>query len=254
MVSKLSVIILTHNSERTLSDCIESVSWCDEIIVLDDNSSDKTLEIAKEHKTKIYRRSVKEDFAKQRNYGLTLVKNEWVLFVDADEQVSEALSHELQETLKDARCNGYLVPRRDIRWGKKLRFGEYFHFSLLRLGKIGKGPWVGKVHERWGIVEPIGALKAPILHFPQNGINDFLEKINIYSTIRARELQKKGVHVDSIGIISYPLGKFVFNYIIRLGFLDGIPGIISAIGMSFYTFMVRAKLWFLWNESTKKTN
>ncbi|MDP3940704.1 MAG: glycosyltransferase family 2 protein [bacterium] len=247
----ISAVILTHNSEASVTSCIESVLWCDEICIIDDNSTDRTLQIAADLGAKIFRKKMQGNFAAQRNYGLTLVNTPWVLFIDSDEVASKPLEKMLRKAISEQRHVAYRIPRVTMQHGERLSFGEYFGFSLVRFGKKDAGKWEGKVHEIWQIRGRIGAVSAPIFHYQKSGIDGMLKKINYYSSIRASELYDQKVKPSYVSIIFLPIGKFIINYIVKLGVFDGMPGLMNAIAMSFYTFLVRAKLWLLWHESTK---
>lgn len=244
----ISVVILTKNEEKNIKRCLESVKWCDEIIIIDDNSSDETVQIAKKYKTTIYTRNLNNDFSAQRNFGIFKAKNEWILFVDGDETVSDALAYEIANAiqLKDQNLrnfDGFYIRRSDFIWGKQLKYGETGNIMLLRLAKKGPGLWEGKTHERWKINGRVGKLVNPLLHFPHKTLEEFLKKINFYTDIRAEELKSKNVKAFFWSILAYPLGKFLSNFLLRRGFMDGIHGLIVAIIMSFHSFLVRSKLW-----------
>ena len=247
----ITCIILTKNEAGNIKDCLHALKWCDELIVIDDNSDDKTIDIAEGLGAKVYKRFLDNDFAAQRNFGLSKAKNEWVLFVDADERVSPALIFEISNVigLGGQECSGFYARRTDVMWGKQLEYGETGGIKLLRLAKRNTGLWEGHVHERWKVKGKIGELKNPLLHYPHQTIKEFLQDINFYTSLRAKELYAKDKRVTMIEIILYTLGKFVVNYFIKRGFLDGAPGIIYAAIMSFHSFLVRAKLW---NISNKK--
>ncbi len=243
----ITVIILTKNEEQNIEKCIESVKWCDEIILIDDNSTDKTLQIAKKYKTIIYSHPLNNNFSNQRNFGISKAKNEWILFLDADEVISDALSYEISNAigLKDQNLNdfsGFYIKRVDYMWDKKLKYGETGNAWCLRLAKKTSGQWEGKIHERWKVKGLVGKLVNPILHFPHQTLKEFLQEVNFYTDIRAKELKEKNTRVFFWSIILYPLGKFVVNYIFKRGFLDGVCGLIVAIIMSFHSFLVRSKL------------
>lgn len=252
----ISAVVLTKNEETNLEACLKTLSWSDEIVVIDDYSDDKTVEIAEKAKAKVYIRHLEEDFAAQRNFGLEKAKGEWVLFVDADERLSEALIDEIMEvtTLTSQPVNGFKIPRKDFMWDKEIRFGDQPKGStksglieLVRLGKKGAGEWKGRVHEVWEIQDAM-SLKNPLLHYPHPTASEFLTEINTYSTIRAKELFAQGKKSSLLDIIFYPKGKFIQNYILRQGFRDGMQGFIIALFMSFHSFLVRSKLWLLYHN------
>lgn len=249
----LSAVILTKNEEKNILDCLETVSWADEIIILDDYSSDRTLEVIQlldNKKIRVFKRRVDGDFAAQRNFALEKVKFDWVLFVDADEFITKELREEINYYLIESKIKyqGFYIPRRDVMWGKMLKHGETGNIKLLRLGRSDAGKWKGKIHEEWEITEEVTDLENYILHNPHPTISEFLREINFYTTIRARELFDNGVKTNIWKVIFYPKAKFILNYIIKLGFMDGIEGLIFAIIMSFHSFLVRAKLWTYLNN------
>ncbi len=248
---KISAVILTHNEEKNISECLSYLSWCDERLVVDDNSSDKTREIAKKLGAKIFIHSLGNNFSEQRNFALEKATGEWIFFVDADEVISTLLKSEIELGIKnyELSINGYYIKREDYMWGKKLKYGETRDIWLLRLAKKNSGKWEGKVHEVWKVKGEVGELMSPILHYPHQSIAEFLKEINFYTTLRAEELFKQHVRVEWWDIIIYSRGKFIVNYIFKLGFLDGLEGLVIAIMMSFHSFLVRGKLWQLNNEN-----
>jgi glycosyltransferase involved in cell wall biosynthesis len=253
----ISVVILTKNEEKNILDCLESVSWADEIIVIDDYSQDLTEAVVKHFavnkKTHFFKRRLEEDFASQRNYGLSKAKYDWILFVDADERITNPLREEINTILinskNNTKSNGFYIPRKDVIWGKTLRHGETGNIKLLRFAKKNSGKWIGKVHETWEVKDNVGEFDNYILHYPHQTISEFLKEINFYTTIRAKELFNNKVRVSVKEIIFYPKLKFIVNYFYKLGFLDGIEGLIYAIIMSLHSFLVRAKLWILWEKN-----
>lgn len=252
----ISAIVLTKNEEKNIVDCLESLLWCDEILVLDDNSEDKTVQIIenlKNKKIKVLVHPLNNDFSKQRNFALWETQHEWVLFVDADERVSLALEYEILSSINSSLgdFSGYFLKRRDVIWGKELKYGETGNIKLLRLVKKNKGEWQGRVHEVLRIKGRIGELRNPLMHYPHQNLTEFLQEVNFYTDLRAKELFNKGIKVYWWSIILYPLGKFFLNFILRRGFLDGLHGFVFATLMSFHSFLVRGKLWLLWEKNKK---
>ncbi len=249
----ISAVVLTKNEENKIIDCLESLVWCDEIIVIDDFSDDRTVELIENLKNKkiiVFRRRLLDDFSQQRNFGLEKASNNWALFVDADEQISPSLQYEILSHLTSPLQNyaGYFMPRRDVMWGRVLNHGESGATRLLRLAKKSAGKWKGIVHERWIIKGQTGELVNPLLHLPHQTLHEFLREINYYTSLRASELYKNRSKSSFWSIILYPKTKFVVNYFVKMGFLDGIEGLQLAIIMSFHSFLVRAKLWLLWQK------
>jgi len=253
----LGVVILTKNEENNIIDCLESVSFADEIIIVDDFSSDRTLDIIRDLKNKkihVYKRKLDNDFSSQRNFGISKAKGEWILFVDADERVSEQLGGEILSVLSNKNLDnvGFYIKRSDVIWGEKLKHGESGNIQLLRLAKKGSGSWAGKVHETWKIDGEKLSLNNELVHFPHKNERTFLKEINYYTTLRAEELYSHNIKTNAFSIIIYPVGKFIYNFIINFGFLDKMPGFVFAVNMSFHSFLVRGKLWLLWKKRIKK--
>lgn len=251
----ISVVILTKNEEKNILDCLEGVMWADEIIIVDDNSEDRTIEVVKSlsnKKIKVYSKALNEDFSSQRNYALSKTTKEWVLFLDADERVTNELREEINWLIIGERnmskYNGFYIQRKDVIFGKMLKYGETGKIKLLRLARKKAGIWYGKVHEQWQVDGKVSELEHSLIHYPHQTIDEFLKEINFYTSLRAKELYQNGVEVSFLDIVIYPKAKFILNYFINLGFLDGIEGFVFAIFMSFHSFLVRGKLWLLWKK------
>jgi glycosyltransferase involved in cell wall biosynthesis len=157
----ISVIILTKNEEGNIEACLKTLKWCDEIILIDDHSIDKILELAKKLGAKIFERDLNDDFASQRNFGLSQAKNKWVLFVDADERVTPQLRAEITSAISNSReagsssagqpsaISGYYLKRTDFLFGRELKHGETARIKLLRLAQKSAGHWQRIVDETW---------------------------------------------------------------------------------------------------------
>ena len=241
----ITAIVIAKNEEENIVDCLETLSFCDEVLVLDDNSQDRTAELSIKLGAKVISRKLDNNFSEQRNHAQSVAKNDWVLFIDADERVSRGLAEEIQTKIQDLSVDGYYIPREDLLFGKILRHGELQGKKFLRLGRKGYGKWIGRVHETWNIKGETGNLQNPILHIPHKTISEFLSEINHYTTIRARELHEEKKSATIASIILYTKGKFIYTYILKQGFLDGIPGLALSLMMSFHSFLVRGKLYLL---------
>ncbi len=244
----ISAVVLTHDSGATVGEALRSLSWCDEVVVIDDASTDDTAMIAKKHHARVVSHALHGDFARQRNFGLSCARGDWVLFIDADEVVSSALATEIKKAIQDPIRDGYYLKRRDTVWGHVLRYGETSQVRLIRLARKGAGTWVRPVHEVWQIHGYTAVLSHPLHHFPHPNVTQFLHDINEYSSSNAMYLYERGTRVQWWHIVAYPVAKFFMNYIVRRGFLDGTPGVILALMMSFHSFLTRAKLWQLWQK------
>lgn len=248
----ISAVVLTKNEEKNIGECFETLGWCDEIIVVDDYSSDQTIDQIKNFaqvtpvKVRIFERHLDGDFAGQRNYGLEKAAGDWVLFVDADERITPELSEEITQKIGIPKnCAGFYIKRKDFIFGKWLNHGETGNIKLLRLAKKKAGEWQRLVHEVWQIGGKAGELQNPLLHYPHQTVREFLEDINFYTSLNAKAFYDEGLKVSAWQIIVYPAAKFLKNYFWRLGFLDGTSGFLIAVFMSFHSFLTRAKLYLL---------
>ena len=235
-----SAIILAKNSAETLDKTLQSLLWCDEVIVVDDESTDATVSIAKKSGASVFSHKSNDDFAAARNWAMDKAKGEWLLFVDSDEVITPELAAEIQNV---SNKSGYYIPRKDYLFGRWLKYGETGRVRLLRLAKKNAGIWRRPVHEAWNIVGETGELSHPLLHYPHPNVAQFMDEINRYSTLNARYLKSRGIHVPGWHIVAYPIGKFFLDYFWYLGFLDGTAGAVVAIMMSFHSFLSRAKLY-----------
>lgn len=243
----ISAVVLSKNEERNIKDCLQSIKdLASEIIIIDDYSTDKTLKIAKDFGAKVFLRHLNDDFSGQRNFGLEKAKNKWVMFLDADERVTDELAQEITTTIsKNEDVNGYFFKRNDFFGERILKYGEIANVRLLRLAKKDSGSWQRKVHETWDVKGQTKEFKNPLLHYPHSTITAFLKEINFYSSLHAESLKKEGMKPSLLRLIFNPLAKFISNYFLKKGFLDGTPGLITALMMSFHSFLARGKLFNL---------
>jgi glycosyltransferase involved in cell wall biosynthesis len=238
----ISVVIIAKNEEKNLTSALKSVDFCQDVIVVDNGSSDDTRKIAVDRSARVIKASHINDFSKLRNLGLQQAKFEWVLFLDADETIGEELKKEIINALSQTSIVGFQIGRIDNFLGKNLLFGETASIKLLRLAKRGKGEWSRAVHENWLIRGKIGTLKNKLMHNPHQSIEEFIDKINHYTELEMSEWRSENRNLTLIKLFFFPSLKFIDNYFIKLGFLDGMPGFILAYLMSFHSFCVRAKL------------
>lgn len=239
----LSAVILTGNEEGSIERCLKSVSFCDEIVLIDDNSIDKTVNLAGNFGVKIYKRSLNEDFASQRNFGLSKAAGRWVLFLDADEEVDPALRNEILNTISmEAPFVGFYIKRADFIFGREIKFGELKDAMFLRLARRTAGKWVREVHEQWKVIGRVGLLKEKIFHYPHQTLREFIEHINLMSLIHAKSNFIEGKKSSVFKAVFWPIGKFVNNWIFKLGFMDGTEGFVISLIMSLHSFLAWSKL------------
>jgi glycosyltransferase involved in cell wall biosynthesis len=200
------------------------------------------------------------DFAAARNEELAKAKTParnashsdagggWVLFVDSDEKITPELKDEVLKAIESKNYDAYYIPRLDTFMGRELRHGETGSAKFIRLARKDYGKWERPVHEMWVGKGKVGTLTSPLLHESHKTISSFLDKINLYSTIDAEYRYKQGIKSSLWKIWLYPFAKFKFNYFLKLGFLDGTPGAIMAIMMSFHSYLTWTKLYLLWQN------
>ena len=188
------------------------------------------------------------DFAAARNEELSKAKTGWVLFVDSDEKITPELKDEVLKAIESKDFDAYYIPRLDTFMGRELRHGETGSAKFIRLARKDYGKWERPVHEMWEGKGKVSTLTSPLLHESHKTISSFLDKINLYSTIDAEYRYKQGIKSSLWKIWLYPFAKFKYNYFFRLGFLDGTPGAIMAIMMSFHSYLTWTKLYLLWQK------
>lgn len=191
------------------------------------------------------------DYAKARNDLLQTAKTPWVFFLDTDEVMTPELQAEISSIIHHPSPvnSAYSIPRLDTFLGKQLTHGEAGYTRLVRLARRNWGAWQRPVHEVWVGKGRVGELKSPLLHTPHPSISSFLTKIDHYSTLDANYRYTQKVKSSLFKIFFYPLVKFKYNYFLRLGFLDGVPGLIHAIMMSFHSYLTWSKLYLLWQKN-----
>ena len=235
--------IITLNEEERLRACLESVAWADEIIVVDAESTDKTVEIAGEFTEKIWTRTW-HGFAAQKNFALSQATQPWVLSLDADERVSPELQMGIQEVLdRDGPVDGFSIPRRNIYWGRWMRRGRLYPDDQLRLFRRGRGCFVAHpVHESVKVDGRVLGLDAPLIHESYRSIEEFVSRANRYSTLAAEEAIRAGRSVTAAELLLRPLGRFFTMYVLHAGFLDGWRGLLLAVLYGYYVFLRTAKI------------
>lgn len=245
-MKNLSVLIIAKNEEEMIGECLESVSWADEVVVTDTGSTDKTEDIARKHKVRVEEFTKGKNYSDWRNYALTKAKNEWILFVDADERVTPELRDEVEKTIEDpGSFSGFAIPRRNILLGHEMRHGGWSPDYVLRLIKKDhiRG-YKGEVHEQPEIEGEVGKLKEPFIHITHRSLTEMVEKTNTWSEIEAR-LMYEANHpkMNVLRFFGAMVREFWYRAILKLGFLDGPVGVIEIMFQVFSKFVVYAKLW-----------
>lgn len=246
-MNKISVTIITKDEEKNISDCLKSVQWADEIIVVDSESSDRTVELAKQFTDKIFIRKW-EGYVPQKRYALSLVSNEWVLSLDADERITPELKDEILSLLPDE-VDGYKIRRKNFLLKKEITscgWEKDYQLRLLKRDKAGLSDRL--VHEKFIVDGQVDKLKNPMLHYTFSSFSDYLEKINYYTSLKAQELFRKKKRVGSLTIFLHTVSAFFAFFFIKSGFKDGVYGLIISLLHSVSTMMNYIKLWELQNK------
>lgn len=257
-MNNLSVVILTRNAESKLEDCLKSVKDLGEIIILDGGSTDKTLDIAKKYGAKVFKQK-KGSYDTWRNQGKEVVKTDWLFYIDPDERVTPELMVEIQSMLDGSRLRhpswvlpvGYAIPRRNFVFGKELHHGGWWPDYVLRLMEKDKLiKWVGELHEQPKINGEVGHLKEALIHLKEDNLSDMVTKTNKWSEVEAKLLLESGHPKMAWWRFLRPVTTEVFDrLILKLGFLDGVQGIIFSVYQGYSVFMRYAKLWEMQRSS-----
>jgi glycosyltransferase involved in cell wall biosynthesis len=244
----ISVTIITKDEESQIEECLQSISWADEIIIVDSGSIDRTVDIAKKYTDKIFIKEW-EGFAPQKKYALSLAMNEWVLSLDADERITEELKKEIMQADFDV-CDGYIIPRENYFLHKRITTCGWERDSQLRLFRKDKTSITNRlVHEGFVVNGKIYTLKNPMIHYTYNSIESAISKINHYSSLQTMEVYKTKGKVSGLTIISHGVAAFYKSFIALKGFKDGVHGLCIAIIDSLTTFLTYMKIWELQNKN-----
>lgn len=243
----LAACVITLNEEDRIGDCLDSVSWADELLVVDAGSADRTAEIAREKGARVVVRGW-PGYAAQKNFALGEVAADWVLSVDADERVSGELAASIRGFLAAPGDGvaGASMARRTRYLGRWIRHGGWYPDRKVRLVRRGRGRWEGEhVHERLAVDGEVRALDGDLLHLTYRGLADHVRTMDRYTAEAARALAARGARGGLGGMIAAPPLKFLKMYLVKAGFLDGVPGFVAAVMGSYYVFLKQAKLWEL---------
>ncbi len=250
----LSVVIIAKNEESRLRECLKSVDWADEIIVLDDFSTDNTVAIAKEFTDKVFQRAM-ENEGKHRNYAYSLAKHEWVFSIDADERATPELKEEITALLKAGPdCNGYTIPRKNFMGNVWVRYGGMYPSAQLRLFRRDafKYDELAEVHPQAYMKDPRGALKSDVLHYTYRDFTDAIAKLDRQTDLEARKWFREKRKVGTFSILRKSIDRFWRSYFVKKGHKDGVIGLFLAVNSGMYQFLTFAKYWEMKRDSLVK--
>ena len=245
--------MITKNEAHNIAACLASVSFADQIVVLDSGSTDGTADIALALGAEVVVNADWQGFGVQKNRALALARCDWVLSLDADEQVSPALQLEVQQVLAAPQFSAYAVPRLSSFCGQYMRHSGWYPDYVVRLFKRGDAHFSSdRVHEKITTEGKIGKLKGELLHKTYSSLEQMLDKSNAYSTAGASDALAKGKSASITSAVAHGVWAFLRTYFLRLGFLDGRMGLLLAVSISQTTFWRYAKLQLLEGQSKKK--
>jgi glycosyltransferase involved in cell wall biosynthesis len=243
---KISVYMITYNNERTVEKAVKSVIWADEIVVVDSFSTDKTVEICRRFTDKVFQRKW-PGFRDQYQYAADVTTHPWVMFVDADEEISPELAEEIRKELnsREEEQEGFFVYRQTYYLGRWIRYGGWYSDYEIRLYRRDRGKWEGGLHARVVVDGKVKTLKHQYLHYPYRDISDQIQRADRYSGIAAEDMLQEGERFSLLRLLFHPAFRFVKEYFFKSGFRDGMPGLVIITATMFYVFMKYAKLWEL---------
>lgn len=238
----LSVAIITKNEEKNLPDCLASVAFADEIIVVDSGSTDRTVEIAGDFGCRVFIEEWK-GFGFQKNSAIQKSKHEWILILDADERVPTETKQRIIEILDSNKAaDAYCFPRKNFFHGKWIRHSDFWPDRQIRLVRKSRGSYQAAIHEKWSTEGEVENVDVPIEHYSFTSYSDMLDTLNEYSTIIAAELLSSGKRANCLSPVYHGLGMFMKIYLIKGGILDGFDGLVIAITKAGGAFFKYAKL------------
>lgn len=257
---RISAVIIAKNEEKIIGQCLDSLRWADEIILVDSGSADETVKIARKYGAKVFKREW-DGYSGQKNFGISKARGEWVLSLDADEIVTGELREEIRKIVQSPGSRvqggkpetgnrkpelspaGYYIPRKSFFYGKELRFGDIYPDYQLRLFKRGSGKYTKtELHERIELDGRAAKLKKPMLHFSKDSVAGHVDAMDKYTGLEVIRALKIGYRPTGYSVFIKPALNFIKYYFFKLGFLDGIKGLIYQSIVAQYYFVKEVKI------------
>ncbi len=252
----VTATLITLNEDRNVEEALQSLSWTDEIVVVDSGSTDKTLQICRKYTDRIFHRDW-TGYVDQKNFAIDQATHNWILSLDADERLSSGLAGEIQELRRTGlQSPGYRIPRVAYFMGRWIRHGDWYPDYQLRLFDRRHGRWHGgRVHESVKTEKEPAVLRGEIHHFTYRSLSDYLKRLEVYSTLAAADYSQKGKTSGPVKMLGNPLVTCFKAYVLKRGFMDGLPGLLVAVMGATSVFFKYAKLYELQRGSaTNFTN
>lgn len=248
---KLSVVISAYNEQNVIEECLKSAKFiADEIIFVDNESQDKTLEIAKKYTTHVFiRPNDPVMLNRNKNFGFTKATGDWILSIDADERITPELAKEIKKIIglpsEVLTKEGYEIPRKNIIFGKWIQHSIWWPDYNLRLFRRGKGKFPLKhVHEKLEVKGKIGKLKNPMIHYNYQTVSQFIKKLDTtYSESETENFLKEKKNINWYDAIRWPIADFVKTFFLQKGYKDGLHGLVLSLFQAFYALVFFAKVW-----------
>ena len=246
----ISVIMVVRNEEAQIGECLKTVSWSDEIVIIDQSSNDSTVKIAREFTDKVFLTEPKGYCEPDRNLAIEKASGRWIFYIDADERVSPELRDEILSIVRSSNIRpAYYLKRRNYFLGKWIKTCGWYPSPVLRLFKKGEVTFPNEIHQVPPHKAEYGYLKNDLVHYSYSSLGEYFEKFNRYTTQLAVEEFTKGKRITSINVLDKFILKPIYNFFLKYfwcrGFLDGFRGFFISLSSAFTVFVASAKLWEL---------
>lgn len=245
-MKKISVVISAYNEEKKIKECLKSVSWADELIVVDNSSSDATPTIAKNNGAKVITRENNPMLNINKNFGFSKATGDWILSLDTDERVTKELMEEIKSKIQNStsKITGYWIPRKNIIFGRWIQSDMWWPDYQLRLFKKGKGKFPQKhVHEYLMVEGDTEKLTQAFVHENYTSVSQYLSKLDTYTNSEVENLVQNGKKVTWTDAISFPTNDFLKIFFAQRGYKDGLHGLVLSLLQAFYMEVVFVKMW-----------
>jgi glycosyltransferase involved in cell wall biosynthesis len=245
-MAEISAIVLSRNEEANIAECLNTLHWADELLVLDSFSDDATAEIAVAMGAEVQQRRF-DNYARQRNAALGMGHKEWVFFVDADERATDELADEIRHAVRDEGLDGWWVPRKNYIFGRWIRHAGWYPDYQLRLLRRDRARYDAsrEVHELVELDGEAGYLQNPLIHYNYDTVREFCDKQDRYTGYEVRMLFESGHRARPWNLVLQPLRQFRWRYISLRGYRDGWRGLLLSCLMAYYDLVRYWRLWRL---------